>query len=277
MQYGISACVIVYNEERVIARCLESLQWADEVVIVDAFSTDRTVEIARRYTDHVFQHPWSGHVAQKNIALRYAQYAWVFAIDADEVVSEELRDRIRTVTAEAGALEGYFVRRRVFYLGRWVNHCGWYPEYKLRLFRRGRAAWGGVDPHDRILLDGRAGRLQGDLYHYPYQDVSHHLEKINRYSSIAAEEMTKRGKRFHWWQVVVHPLVRFIKMYLLKRGFLDGGAGLMVCLLGALYVSMKYIKLWEVGRCLQGPKGCEASSTPCGYGTDVAGGRGAGS
>lgn len=249
MRSGVSACLIVYNEERMIAHCLESLWWADEVVIVDAFSTDCTVEIARCYTDRIFQHPWTGHVAQKNIALSYAQQEWVFAIDADEVVSERLRDSIQTVVRDPKALEGYFVPRRVFYLGRWVNHCGWYPDYKLRLFQRGHAQWGGVDPHDRILLDGKAGRLQGDLYHYPYRDVSHHLEKIDRYSSIAAGEMVKRGKRFRWWQVVVHPLAHFVKMYFLKRGFLDGGVGFMVCLLGAISVSMKYIKLWELGRC----------------------------
>ena len=244
---GVSACVITYNEEANIERCLRSVDWADEIVVVDAFSEDGTVEIARQYTDRVFQHAWLGHIQQKNVALGVARCDWVFALDADEEVSEALRERILEAIGR-GECEGYFVRRRVFYLGQWIDHCGWYPEYKLRLFRRERGRWGGMNPHDRVILEGRTGVLKGDLYHYPYKDVSDHWETMGRYATTAAEEMVRRGRRFRWWDLLVRPPARFGKMYVLKRGFLDGGVGLVVSLLGAVSVVLKYARLWELWR-----------------------------
>lgn len=244
---GVSACIITYNEEANIERCLKSLHWANEIVVVDSFSKDGTLGIARRYTDRVFGHAWPGHIRQKNVALGYARCDWVFALDADEVVSEELRKSILEAIGH-GDCAGYLVPRKVFYLGRWIGHCGWYPEYKLRLFRREQGRWGGMNPHDRVILEGRTGMLSGDLYHYPYKDISDHWETMGRYASIAADEMVRDGRRFRWGDLLVRPPARFGKMYVLKRGFLDGGVGLVVSLLGAVSVFLKYVKLWELCR-----------------------------
>ncbi|MFH1008020.1 MAG: glycosyltransferase family 2 protein [Candidatus Latescibacterota bacterium] len=244
---GVSACIITHNEEANIERCLRSLHWADEIVVVDSFSSDGTVQIARNYTDRVFQHAWPGHIEQKNVALSYTRCDWVFALDADEVVTEEL---CQSITEAIGRTdyEGYLVSRRVFYLDQWIGHCGWVPEYRLRLFRREHGHWGGVNPHDRVVLSGRIGTLSGDLDHYPYKDIADHWERMGRYAAIAAAEMVRTGRRFHWWDLLMRPPARFLKMYGLRRGFLDGGVGFMVSLLGGVSVFLKYAKLWELWR-----------------------------
>jgi len=241
----LSVCIITFNEEANIRRCLESVSWADDIVVVDSFSSDRTPEIAGEFTDKVFKAPWKGYVVQKNLAISYASSDWILAIDADEVVSGELRRSIERVLKGDDRYNGYYIPRRVFYLGRWINHCGWYPDYKLRLFRRGHGRWVGGDLHERISLDGPAGYLEGDLYHFPYADISAHLRTINEYSTIMANEFRRRGRHPRWADLFFRPLFRFLKMYFLKLGFMDGMAGLLVSSLGAIYVFCKYAKLWE--------------------------------
>ena len=242
----VSACVIVYNEERNLRRCLESVDWADEIVVVDAFSEDLTLEIAREFTDRVFLNAWPGHVAQKNFALDRASHEWVFAIDADEEVSPELRESVLLVVREDDdRYQGYRVARRVHYLGRWMRHCGWYPEYRLRLFRKRAGRWTGVNPHDRVAVEGATSRLEGDLYHYPYENLSAHFGTIGRYAEIWAREMSARGRRFRWTDLATRPLFRFFRMFVLKLGILDGIAGLVASGMGAVYVFAKYAKLWE--------------------------------
>lgn len=238
--------MITYNEEANIQRCLESLDWADEIVVVDSFSEDDTLKIARRFTERVLQNKWPGYVEQKNFALNMASHDWVFGIDADEVVSGELRTSILSVLSDGGGgFDGYFVPRRTFYLGRWIDHCGWYPDYKLRLFRKSKGRWVGAGLHERVGLSGRTSYLQGDLCHYPYGSVSEHLRKLDRYTSIWAQEMSDRGRKFHWIDLLVRPPFRFLRMFLLKLGFLNGAAGFVVSALGAIYVFAKYAKLWE--------------------------------
>ena len=245
----VSACVIAHNEERNLRRCLESLDWADEIVVVDAFSEDRTREIAREFTDRVFRNPWPGHVEQKNFALDRASHDWIFAIDADEEVSPELRESVlRALMGGDGRYQGYFVTRRVCYLGRWIGHCGWYPEYRLRLFRKSAGRWTGTNPHDRVEVSGSTSRLSGDLYHRPYEDLDAHFETIGRYSAIWAREMSARGRRFHWMDLATRPAFRFFRMFVLRLGFLDGMAGLVASGMGAVYVFAKYGKLWELER-----------------------------
>jgi len=263
MRRKLSVCVVTYNEERNIERCLRSVSWADEIVVVDSFSQDRTVEIALKYTDRVYRHPWGGYGAQKNLALGYVGYDWVLALDADEEVSEELGRSIREVLEGKDDCDGYEVARRSFYLGRWIGHGGWYPDYQLRLFRKGKGKWMEVELHERVVVEGEVGRLKGDLYHYPYQDLSEHIRKMDRYSTIASREMARKGIKVRGWDLLVRPLFRAFKSYVLKAGFLDGVPGLVIALSGAAYAWAKYSKLWELQNGLKG--------STCGHGPDVAG------
>jgi len=244
----ISVTVITKDEEDNLARCLASVPFADEIVVIDSGSADRTVEIARQFTERVEFHAWEGHVKQKQYAVDVARHDWILSLDADEEVHESLRRLIMDLWKTAPACDAYRVRRRVFYLGKWINHSGWYPDKRIRLFDRRRARWGGYDPHDEVVCDGRVGELAGDLNHYSYRDVSHHLRRIDEYTTIMAREYRKRGKRATLADLVFRPPFAFFKKYVLNRGFLDGRHGFVVCLLTAYYVFCKYLKLWEMER-----------------------------
>jgi glycosyltransferase involved in cell wall biosynthesis len=243
----ISATVVCGNEEANIEGCLESLRWCDELVVVDSLSTDRTPEIARRYTDRLIQRPWAGYVAQKQFALEQATGDWVLHLDADERCTPELRDAIRTALAgpDAGRVDGFAVRRHVFYLGRWIDHGGWYPDWKLRLVRRGRARWTGTDPHDRLAVEGAVARLPADLEHYTYRDFAQHLRTVERFAEVVAEEWRKEGKRFSLLDAALHPPAKFLECYVWKRGFLDGWPGFVIAATSAFSVFAKQEKLRE--------------------------------
>ena len=243
----ISAIVVCGNEEANIAACLESVRWCDELVVVDSLSSDRTPEIARGYTDRVLQRPWAGYVAQKQFALDRATGDWVLSLDADERCTPELRDAIRAALpdAEARGLAGFEVRRHVFYLGRWIDHGGWYPDWKLRVMRRERARCAGRDPHDRFEVDGAVGRLEADLLHYTYRDFAQHLRTVDRFSAVAADEWRKEGRRFSLLDALVHPPAKFLECYVWKRGFLDGWPGFVIAATSAFYVFAKQVKLRE--------------------------------
>lgn len=242
----LSACIITYNEEDKIKECLESIKWVTEVVVVDSFSQDRTVEICKEYGAKVFQTPWRGFVEQKNYALKKASFPWVLCLDADERVSPELREEIIKLLQEEKPADGYYIPRLSFYLGRWIKHGGWYPDYKLRLFKKEKGRWTGMDPHDRVILKGKTERLKGNLLHFPYQNLTHHLKKINSYTTIMAEGLKKQGKKVRGGDIFFRPLFKFIKGYFLKKGFLDGVPGFIIALTGSFYVGMKYAKLWEI-------------------------------
>ncbi len=244
----VSCFIICKDEEELIRDCLESVRWCREIVVVDSYSTDRTVEICREYTDRVFQREWPGFVEQKRYALGLTKNEWVLNIDADERISPELKDEIaRRLAVSDDKVWGYYIPRLVFYLGRWWRH-GWYPEYRLRLFRKSRVTWGGVDPHERAFLadERRAARLRGDIWHLTYRDLRDQLRTINRFTSIAAREAFERGKRFRKLNLLGNPVVHFLKFYVIKRGFLDGIPGLFMAGLMALHVFLKYAKLWEL-------------------------------
>jgi glycosyltransferase involved in cell wall biosynthesis len=243
----ISASIITLNEESAIRECLESVKWVDEIVVVDAHSSDQTRSICREYTDKVVERPWPGHVAQKNYALSLATHDWVLCIDADERVSPEMRDEIyRELEHTSSDFDGYYFPRQTFYLGRWIRHGGWSPDYKLRLFRKSKGRWAGVDPHDVVQLDGRAKHLKSPLYHYTYRDLAHHLRAMNLYTDIAAAGKEQAHVRFPLMHMVLNPMVKFLRMYFLKRGFLDGIPGFIIAVCGSFYVFLKYAKLWEL-------------------------------
>ena len=243
----ITACVTTFNEEHNIHRCLGSLAWCDEIVVVDSFSTDRTPEICRTYTDRVYQHEWLGYIGQKNLIRKMATHDWLFFVDADEEVSDELREEIQAAFRKGpGEVCGYECPRMVRYMGRWIRHGEWYPDIKLRLFLRDKGRSGGQEPHDQVFVNGPVKRLRGHLYHYTYDDLHDHVETMNRFSSITAQEKYREGKRFRWTDFLFRPPLRFFKAFVLKRGFLDGTRGFLIALISSVGVYIKYAKLWEL-------------------------------
>jgi glycosyltransferase involved in cell wall biosynthesis len=241
---SISTVIITYNEEENIARCLKSVApFSDEILVVDSHSTDRTIEIARELGARIIQRDWPGYDRQRQFAIDNAQHGWVFSIDADEEVSAELCNEIRTLDFTH---DGYEMPRPVWYLNRWIKHGVWYPGYILRLFRKDRARVSDNPVHESILVPGRTTRLRGDLLHYSYRDLEHHLDKMNDFTSISAQEMAVRRKRAAILRIVVYPFLEFFKTYVVKRGFLDGFAGFQVSLLHAYYVFLKWAKLREI-------------------------------
>ena len=241
----LSCIVVCHDEEQKIRRCLESVEWCDEIVVVDSYSTDRTVEICREFTDRIIQRPWPGYVEQKRFALSQARHEWVLNVDADEEVSPALRDEIHAVLrTNDPAVDGYYVPRLVHYLGRWWRR-GWYPSARLRLFRKRRVQWGGRNPHEKVLLDGTAGRLRGDLLHFTYEDVRAHLQAVNRLSEDAGREMAGDGQRRRLSDLVLRPAWRCLRFSLVQGCVWYGVPGLFVSVTAGVYVFLKYAKLRE--------------------------------
>ena len=243
----LSVCIITFNEERNIRECLESVAWADEIVVVDSFSTDATLDICLELTSKVYQREWPGWVAQKDYARSMAQHEWVLSLDADEHVSPELRAEIESIL-EAPEVEydGFEMPRLAWYMGRWIRHGGWYPGRRVRLFRKSKAQWVGTDPHDRAEVDGRVGRLRGNILHYTYRDFSHHLQTIDRYSTVGAQALFEQGKRSRWFHLVLRPPLNAIRKYVIQLGFLDGLPGVLIALMTAVGTMSKYAKLREM-------------------------------
>lgn len=245
----ISAFIVCCNEESKIDRCLSSVSWCDEIVLVDSGSTDRTIELAQRYSPKIFTRPWPGYVAQKAFGLEQCTSEWVLNLDADEEVSPELRAEILELLAnDDGSINGWYVNRVVFFLGKWWRKGTWYPEYRLRLCRRSKTTWGGRDPHEKALVAGETRRLSGELRHYTYANITHQVQTLNNYALQAARAMKATGKKPSIAKIFLHPPIRFIKSYFFKRGYREGLPGLIVAVLESGYVFLKYVKLWELNR-----------------------------
>lgn len=240
----LSAIVIVRNEEAQIQACLESLAWVDETVVVDSGSTDRTVELARRHATKVIETEWTGYAGAKQRALQEVSGDWVLWIDADERVPSELAEEIRSVL-ERSEINGYYVARKAIFLGRWIKHGGWYPGYVCRLFRRYAGRFNNALVHEAVTVDGPTGHLAHPLIHYTDPTLEHYLKKFNIYTSLAAQQLYQDGRRFRWIDLIGRPPFMFLKMYVIKRGFLDGVQGLILCVLSSCYVFTKYAKLWH--------------------------------
>lgn len=243
----ISACITAGNEEKNIRRCLESIKWADEIVVVDSFSSDRTPEICREYTKLVYQHKWLGYIGQKNLIKDLATGHWILFIDADEEISSELRAEILDEfrSGRCAGVAGYEFPRMVKHLGRWIRHGDWYPDVKLRLFRKDLGVCGGREPHDRTIVNGPVMRLKGHMYHYSFNDLADQLVSMNNFSTITAQSWSVEHKRPRLHDLICRPPLRFLRGYILKRGFLDGVPGLIVAMTNAFAVFAKYAKLWE--------------------------------
>lgn len=246
----ISVAIIAFNEADRIGDALESCRGvADEIVVVDSFSTDRTVEIARDHGARVCQHVFTDFGSQKNFALDEARYEWVFNLDADERLSGELREEILRLKTrgEEIAAACFSIKRKTFYLGRWIRHSGWYPDRKVRLFKKEKSRWSGR-VHEALRVDGEMGRLDGDILHYTYRDIDDHIKRMNRYSAMQAEDMVNRGKKCLYLRFLILPGVTFFRFYIWKLGIMDGLPGLVIALVSSWATAMKYMKAIAIKR-----------------------------
>ena len=242
----ISATLITCNEERNIREALQSLSWVDEIVVVDSGSSDGTIGICRGFTDRVYQRGWTGYVDQKNFAAEKARHDWIFSLDADERPSPELRSEIQALAHQGFANKGYRIPRVAFFMGRWIRHGDWYPDYQLRLFDRRHGRWEGGRVHESVKMKEAPAFLKGEIQHYTYRNCSDYLKRLETYSSLAALDYRQRGKSATPLSLLAHPLAVFLKTYVLKRGFLDGTPGFAAAVMGAVSVFFKYAKLYEL-------------------------------
>lgn len=248
MKPTLSVTIIARNEEHNIRRTLESVKWADEIVVLDSGSTDRTVPICREYTPHVVQQEWLGYARQKNAAIDRAHGEWVLSLDADEPLEPALAEEIRGIIASPGALNGYRIPRKTIFLGAWVKHGGWYPDLNLRLFRRGTGRFRERAVHEALQVEGGVGRTRHAIEHHTYPDLASYMDRINRYSSLAVDVMQEKGIsgfKAGWPNIVFRPVLTFLLKYVVRLGFLDGKRGLILNLFHSYYVFAKYAKAWE--------------------------------
>lgn len=245
---GVTVTIITLDEAEHIGAAIDSASWADEVVVVDAGSSDDTVAIARARGARTAIRPWTGYVDQKNHAASLATHDWIFSIDADERTSAQLGEEVRAMLGGEPAYAAYRVPRVTFHLGRWLRTTDFYPDYQVRLYDRRRARWQGRYVHESVRADTPPGQLTQEIQHYSYSDLRDHLDRMNRYSTLAARQMHEEGRRAHAGHLLIHPPAAFLRNYVLRRGFLDGSAGLILSILGAGAVFLKFAKLWELER-----------------------------
>jgi len=241
----LSALVTTKNEERTLRACLESIRWAEEVVVVDSGSVDGTLTIARSIADRVLEHEYESPAAQKNWALPQLAHAWTLILDADERVTPALRQEIEAVLADPSRRDGYWIRRENSFYGRPIRSAGWQRDKVLRLFDRRKGSYRPVLVHEEVDLRGPAGHLEAKLPHEPYRDLDQYFEKWSRYSRWSAEELKRRGVRASWLRLLVRPWLRFLRMYVLEGGFREGRRGIVLCWLAAFSVFTKYARRWE--------------------------------
>ncbi len=248
MTQKLSVTIITFNEEANIRRTLESVTWADEIVVVDSGSTDKTVAVCREYTDKVFHQEWLGFANQKNLAIDKATGDWILSLDADEPIEAALAEEIRGIMNDPASHDGYRIPRKTFFLGKQIRHGGWYPDYNLRLFKKGRGRFEERHVHEAIKVSGTVGATRHAILHYAYPDLDAYMTSINRYSSLSVEVMEQKGIsgfKSSLAAIIFHPVYTFILKYFCRLGFLDGKHGLVLNLFHSYYVFAKYAKAWE--------------------------------
>ncbi len=244
----LSAIIITFNEEEHIEKCLSSLtEVADEIVVVDSFSSDQTKEICNRFKVTFIEQRFLGYKEQKNFAISKASFDYILSLDGDEALSEELKQSILK-TKENWIHEGYYCNRLNNYCGQWIKHSDWYPDKKLRLFKKDSGEWKGINPHDTYVLkaSSKTGKLKGDLLHWIYKDYKEHNLKIEKFSTIAAKSYYELGIKSSIWKIIYRPTWAFFKAYFLRLGFLDGLNGFVICVQTYNFTFLKYIKLFEL-------------------------------
>lgn len=243
----ISATIITYNEERNIARAIESLRCCDEIIVVDSGSSDRTVELATKLGAKVVESAWSGYARQKNVAAERAAHDWILSLDADEALSEGLEAEIWHIKKHGPEFDAYVMPRLAQYLGAWIYHSGWYPDKKVRLYHRDKAQWTGEYVHESVQVKGSVGQLEGRILHYTCDSLSEHLRTLDRYTTLAAEQIVAQRRRVGLWHLAGDPVWTFVRTYFFKLGFLDGFEGLAIAYMAAFYNFLKYAKAILMG------------------------------
>ncbi len=242
----ISAVIIAFNEEEKIADAINSVKWADEILLVDSESIDRTIEIAARLGAKIITQKWLGFSKQKQFAVDNAAHEWIFSLDADEVVSDKLRDEILKLKTSETIADGYKIPRLSFYMNRPIRHGGWYPDWQIRFFNRRNGKWKDVLIHESVEINGTIGKLSGDILHYSVEDSAHHHRMIGeRYAPLAAEQMFEKGRKTSPLKIGTAGLTAFLQTYILKGGFLDGLAGFAIARFAAHHAFLKHLMLWE--------------------------------
>jgi glycosyltransferase involved in cell wall biosynthesis len=258
----ISATIITFNEESHIHRCLKSVQGlADEIIVVDSGSQDKTREIAEAYGAKVFSRRWTNYADQKNFASAQASYSWILSLDADECLSETLYREIAELKSRDKLVEAYEFPRLTYYLGRWIHHSGWYPDYKVRLYLKEKARWEGPFVHEALNVNGRISRIEADLLHHTCDSVAAHARRLDRYTSLAAQDLWSRGKRTRLSNLLGSPFAAFLKCYFVKAGFRDGIHGCLIAVFASYYTFLKYAKLWESEHRPNESQGCAVNSS----------------
>jgi glycosyltransferase involved in cell wall biosynthesis len=242
----VTATVITLNEAAHIEACLASLAWADERLVVDSGSMDGTADLARAAGARVIERAWPGYSAQKDFAAGEASHDWIVSVDADERITPALAAEIRAVVATPGDKVGFRVPRITFHLGRWIRTTDWYPDYQLRVYDRRHAGWKQRRVHESVTARGPVGQLTHNLQHYAYRDLAHHHETMQRYTTLAAQQMHEEGRKASVFALLFHPPAAFLRNYVLKRGFMDGTPGLIISAMNAHYVFLKFAKLWAM-------------------------------
>lgn len=251
---AISAVIITHNEQKNIVRCITSLKVvASEIVVVDSFSTDNTVQLAKDLGANVIQHPFEGHIQQKNYAMSCASNHWILSLDADEALSDQLKTSILQLST-LDENKVYSFNRLSNYCGKWIKHCGWYPDVKVRLFNKNSGAWGGKNPHDKFIPQNgkEVSHLKGDLLHYTFYTVAQHKEQIKKFSAISAQAYFEKGIRSNTFKIWFSPVAKFIRNYMVKLGFLDGYKGWLICSLSAKATYLKYVQLKNIQKAQKG-------------------------
>ncbi len=243
----LSVILITYNEERNIERCLHSVRWADEIIVVDSFSTDRTLELAKKYTENIIQHSYDGDIRQRERGFEISTGDWLFYIDADEEMSPELAEEIRTTIVSDKTSEGYNVPRKIKVFDKWIFHGGWYPDHTFRLFKKGKYRAEHAEVHGGFTVDGVKGTLQNPLYHYTYNTIEDYFNKMNPYTSLAVSNKLKDNPNIGvtWMKIVLSPLSHFLRKFFINKGYKDGFHGFLLAAFGAIYTLALYAKIWE--------------------------------
>jgi glycosyltransferase involved in cell wall biosynthesis len=244
----LSVTLITLNEEKNLRRCLESVAFADEIVVVDSGSQDRTLAIAREFTGQVFEEPWQGFARQKNLAQDKARGHWILNVDADERVTPELKEEILSIINKGTPLAGFKIPRKNFFCGQWIRHGGWYPNHQLRLYRKETGAFAQREVHEQVVVKGQVGTLKAPLEHFTYDSISDYLKRMDRYSELSAKQYLSEGKKVSWLEILFRTKFTFFKMWVLQRGFLDGANGLILAVLYSYYTFTKYAKLKEMSK-----------------------------
>jgi len=248
MAAKLTIIVPTFNSRRTLRKCLESAKWADEVLIVDSFSTDDTLEIARQYTDRILQHEYVNSATQKNWIIPQAEHEWVMILDSDEVITEDLKHRIQGLLESPGDVDAFRILRRSYFFGRLIRYSGWQNDRMVRLFLRDKGRYEPLHVHADVVVPGPIGEVDEYLIHDPYEDLSDYLDTLDRFTTWAAKDLQDQGRRAHWYTLIGHSGFAFFRNYILRAGFLDGFHGFLLCGLSSFYVLVKYAKLWDLQR-----------------------------